>query len=272
MSKLTKIIIIVLAGIWLIVTLYPFIFMLQTSMKTNMEYFSSVWSLPETINIDNYIEALNSGFMRFYLNSLYVTLTSVLIIIISASMAAYMIARIDFKFSTLTFSFFLAGMMIPVHITLIPVYRMTQTMGLYDTLTGLIGPYVAFSLPVSIFILTGFISDIPKELEEAAFIDGANLFQIYSKIILPLIKPAISTVAIYNMVLLWNEFVYALVLISNPSKWNLTLGLFNFQGQYATNIPMIMTGVMLSVLPLLLFYVFLQERVIKGMTAGAVKG
>ncbi|PUU94957.1 carbohydrate ABC transporter permease [Halanaerobium sp.] len=273
MSKSAKLIVVLLAGIWLLITLYPFIFMLQTSMKTNMEYFtSSVWAFPENISLDNYLTAMNSGFIRFYLNSLFVTISSLVIIIISASMAAYMIAKIDFKLSNSVFSFFLAGMMIPIHITLIPVYKMTQTMGLYDKLTGLIGPYVAFSLPISIFILTGFIAEIPRELEEAAYIDGANIFQIFTKIIFPLIKPAVSTVAIYNLVLLWNEFIYALVLISNPDKWNLTLGLWNFQGQYGTNVPMVMTGVMLSVLPLLLFYIFLQEKVIKGMTAGAVKG
>ncbi len=262
-----------LGFLWLIITLYPFIFMVQTSMKTNMEYFTgSVWALPESYSIGNYLEAMKTGFLTYYMNSIFVSLTALVIIIISASMASYMIAKVKFKYNRFVFSFFLAGMMIPIHITLIPVYKITEYMGLYDNLIGLIGPYVAFSLPISIFILTGFIKEIPHELEESAYIDGANTFQIFTKIIFPLIKPAVSTVAIYNLVLLWNEFIYALVLISDPDNWNLTLGLWNFQGEYGVNIPMVMTGLVLSILPLLLFYIFLQERVIKGMTAGAVKG
>ncbi|MTI59344.1 MAG: carbohydrate ABC transporter permease [Firmicutes bacterium] len=247
--------------------------MLQSSIKTNIEYFTgSVWALPKTFSLGNYLTAINVGFTKYYLNSIFVSFVSLFIIIISASMAGYMLAKIKFRLNKLIFSFFLAGMMIPIHITLIPIYKLTEYMGLYDTLTGLIGPYVAFSLPISIFILTGFIKEIPNELEEAAYIDGANTFQIFVKIIFPLIKPAVSTVAIYNLVMLWNEFIYALVLISNPDKWNLTLGLWNFQGEYGVNIPMVMSGLVLSILPLLLFYILLQERVIKGMTAGAVKG
>lgn len=270
---IAKIILGFLGFAWLIITLYPFIFMLQSSIKTNIEYFTgSVWALPKTFSLGNYLTAINVGFTKYYLNSIFVSFVSLFIIIISASMAGYMLAKIKFRLNKLIFSFFLAGMMIPIHITLIPIYKLTEYMGLYDTLTGLIGPYVAFSLPISIFILTGFIKEIPNELEEAAYIDGANTFQIFVKIIFPLIKPAVSTVAIYNLVMLWNEFIYALVLISNPDKWNLTLGLWNFQGEYGVNIPMVMSGLVLSILPLLLFYILLQERVIKGMTAGAVKG
>lgn len=274
MSKLTKkFILIILAVFWLIITLYPFLFMLQTSLKSNIEYFSStVWRLPKSINLENYVAAIESGFLKYYLNSIFVSFSSIILIIASASMASYMIAKIKFKFNQAIFSYFLAGMMIPLHITLIPVYKITEYIGLYDTLTGLIGPYVAFSLPISIFILTGFIKEVPHELEEAAYIDGANIFQIFYLIIFPLIKPAVSTITIYNLVMLWNEFIYALVLISDPAKWNLTLGLWNFQGEYGVNIPLIMAALVLSILPLLLFYVVLQERVIKGMTAGAVKG
>lgn len=274
MSKLTKkFILIILAVFWLIITLYPFLFMLQTSLKSNIEYFSStVWTLLKSINLENYVAAIESGFLKYYLNSIFVSFSFIILIIASASMASYMIAKIKFKFNQAIFSYFLAGMMIPLHITLIPVYKITEYIGLYDTLTGLIGPYVAFSLPISIFILTGFIKEVPHELEEAAYIDGANIFQIFYLIIFPLIKPAVSTITIYNLVMLWNEFIYALVLISDPAKWNLTLGLWNFQGEYGVNIPLIMAALVLSILPLLLFYVVLQERVIKGMTAGAVKG
>ncbi|GAB6100124.1 carbohydrate ABC transporter permease [Halanaerocella petrolearia] len=258
---------------WLLITSYPLIFMIQSSFKSKMEFITeSVWSLPNSLSFKNYIQAIDSGFYIYFFNSLIVSFLALAFIILSASMASYVISRIDFKINGLVFILFVAGMMIPVHVTLIPIYKLTKFLGLYDQLVGLVGPYVAFSLPISIFILTGFMQDIPKELEEAAIIDGANKFQIFTKVILPLSKPAISTVAIYNLVMLWNEFVYALILLSDPEKWTLTLGLFNFQGQYGIDIPLVMTVLTLSILPLILLYIFFQERVIKGMTAGALKG
>lgn len=269
---LSKLVIFIPGTIWLFITAYPLFFMLVTSLKNNMEFFQSIWSFPERLNLDNYIKVFQTGFYRYYFNSLLVSVLSVLLIIIAGTMASYAITRLKFRLSNAVFSLFLAGMMIPIHITLIPIYKMTQSLGLYDSLLGLIGPYVAFNLPISIFILTGFMRDIPVEMEEAAYMDGANSFQIFTKVIFPLTKPAISTIAIYNFLMLWNEFVYALVLLSSQKNWNLTMGLWNFQGEFGVNIPLVMTALFMSILPLIILYVFLQEKVIKGMMAGAIKG
>ncbi len=258
--------------VWLVIAGYPFIFVFNTSLKERREFFTtSVWSSPESWQFQNYIEAVKAGFLRYFLNTGFVTFSAVILIVIIAAMASYVITRIEFKYSNLVFLIFVAGMMIPIHSTLIPVYRVTRTIGLYNTLTGLIGPYVAFGLPISVFILTGFMRDIPPQMEEAAIIDGASKFQIFTKIIFPLSRPAIFTVAIYNLVIFWNEFVYALILISSPGKWNITLGLWNFQGRYGTNIPMVMTGVIISAVPVIILYLFFQDQVIRGMTAGALK-
>ncbi|QTL99043.1 ABC transporter permease subunit [Iocasia frigidifontis] len=273
-NKLSKIIIYLFLLSWLIITGYPLIFLLQNSFKGNLEFFTNpVWSLPASFNLENYIHVgIGSGFYRYFLNSIFVCLVSVMIIILASSMVAYAIAKLKFKFSNLVFILFVAGMMIPIHSTLIPVYKMTLSLGLYDNLIGLIGPYVAFSLPVSIFILTGFIKEIPCELEEAAVIDGASYYKIFGSVIMPLVKPAISTIAIYNLTMLWNEFAYALVLTSSPEKRILTLGLFEFQSAYGMDIPKTLTALLLSVLPLIIMYIFFQEKIIKGMTAGALKG
>lgn len=273
-NKGFKLIIYVFLFVWLIVTGYPLLFLLQNSFKGKMEFITTpAWSLPETFNFENYNHvAIESGFYRYFLNSVFVSVVSVILIVIAASMAAYAIAKIKFRFSNVVFMLFVAGMMIPIHSTLIPVYKMTLSLGLYDKLAGLIGPYVAFSLPISIFILTGFIRDIPHELEEAAIIDGASYYQIYRRIILPLTKPAISTITIYNLTMLWNEFVYALVLTSSPENRILTMGLFEFQSAYGMDIPRTLTALLLSVLPLIIMYIFFQKRIIKGMTAGALKG
>lgn len=269
---LVKTVLFILGISWFLITAYPLLFMFITSLKNNMEFFESIWSFPKQFNFDNYRRVFESGFLKYFLNSLLVSILSVVLIIVTGSMASYAITRFKFRYSNVIFSLFLAGMMIPIHITLIPLYKMTQSFGLYDNLYGLVGPYVAFNLPTSIFILTGFMKDIPIEMEEAAYMDGANAFQIFTKVIFPLSKPAISTVAIYNFLMLWNEFVYALVLLSSQKNWNLTMGLWNFQGEFGVNIPLVMAALFMSILPLILVYIFLQEKIIKGMMAGAIKG
>jgi len=272
-NKLKQLVIYLFLLVWLIITGYPLVFLVQNSFKVRMEFFRNpVWSLPESFTLQNYIDVMESGFYIYFINSIIVCFISVAIIIIVSALASYAISRIDFKYNKIVYILFLAGMMIPIHSTLIPIYKITLSMGMYDRLSALIGPYVAFSLPISVFILTGFINDIPYELEEAAIIDGASRFRIFRDIILPLVKPAIATVSIYNLTLLWNQFAYALVLTSSPSKRILTLGLFEFQGQHGINIPLTLTALFLSVLPLIILYVFLQEHIIKGMTAGALKG
>lgn len=273
-NKIIKLLIYLLLVIWLVITAYPLLFLLQNSFKGNIEFITTLpWTLPKTFDLDNYYHvAIRSGFYRYFLNSIFVSTISVILIVISASMASYSIAKIKFKYSNFVFMLFVAGMMIPIHSTLIPVYKMTLSLGLYDKLLGLVGPYVAFSLPISIFILTGFVRDIPHELEEAAIIDGANYYQNFYRIILPLTKPALATIVIYNLTMLWNEFVYALVLTSSPENRILTLGLFEFQSAYGMDIPKTLTALLLSVLPLIVMYIFFQRRIIEGMTAGALKG
>jgi raffinose/stachyose/melibiose transport system permease protein len=170
------------------------------------------------------------------------------------------------------FAIVVAGLVIPVHVTLIPVYLLTTKLGIYDTLWALIGPYVAFNLPISVFVLTEFMREIPRELEEAAKMDGAGPLGIFLRVILPLSGPGLATVGIYNAVALWNEFVFAYVLTSSPARRTLPLAIWDYQGQYSANIPLIMSVLSLSALPLILIYIVAQERVTGGMMAGAIKG
>lgn len=270
---LQNIIVALFAIFWLVISFYPFVFMVISSFKARMEFvIQPKWALPQEFLYTNYVRVIQGGFLRFFMNSVIVSAVSVVLIILASSLASYVISRISFRLSGFVYTMFIAGMMIPIHITLIPVYNLTRQLGLYDQLGGLIGPYVSFSLPISIFVLTGFMREIPLELEEAALIDGASPWQVYSNVIMPLSKPALSTVTIYNFIMLWNEFIYALVLLSSPKNWNLTMGLWNFHGQYSIDIPLIMATLTLAALPLIVIYIFLQEQVIRGMTAGALKG
>jgi len=270
--KKSSIVYYIIATIFSIIFGYPFIFMVSTSLKGNMEFLQeSIWSLPDTYKFINYLDVLNSGFYQYFYNSIFVTLISLVVLVFISTLASYIITRIDFRMNKFVLATFVAGMMIPIHSTLIPVYKISRFLNLNNKLIGLAGPYIAFMLPVSIFILSGFMESIPKEIEESAFMDGASYFQIYTKIILPLSKPAISTILIYNFVQIWNRFVYGLILISSPEKWILTLGLWRFQGEHGFNVPYVMTALTLASIPLIILFILLQEKVVQGMTAGALK-
>jgi raffinose/stachyose/melibiose transport system permease protein len=258
---------------WLFVAGLPFWFMLQSGFKSQFELLSApFWALPDRWSLENFRIVLAGGFPRSLVNSLFVVSVSVTLILAVASMAAYAFSRLRFRFNRLLFGLIVAGLAIPVHVTLIPVYLLTTRMGLYDTLWALVGPYVAFNLPMAVFVLTEFMRDIPAELEEAARMDGAGPVSVFVKVILPLSRPGLVTVGIYSAVALWNEFVFAYVLTSSPGRRTLPLAIWDYQGQYAANIPLIMAVLSLSALPLILIYVVAQERVTSGMMAGAIKG
>jgi raffinose/stachyose/melibiose transport system permease protein len=262
-----------LAVLWLAVTTFPFLFVVFTSLKTNEETYSSpVWALPARFNITNYVTVLHSTFLTYLRNSVFVVSVSLILIVLVSAMAAFALARMRFRFNKTIFAAIVAGMIVPLHVTLVPVYLLTRNIGLYDTPFALIGPYVATSLPVSIFIMTEFMRQIPIELEEAAKIDGCNPFGLFWRVFFPLSTPGIATVAIYNGIALWNEFIFAYVLTSSPQNRTLPLAIWDFQGQYASDIPTILAVVTLTSLPLLVAYAFGQERIIKGMMAGALKG
>jgi raffinose/stachyose/melibiose transport system permease protein len=262
-----------LALFWFLVAGLPFFFMAQTGLKEQFEVLTrSVWALPQNPSMANYAQVLAGRFLRFLGNSTFVVIISVFLILLISSMASYVFARINFRFSRVLFSLIMAGLIVPIHVTLIPVYLLTIRTGLYDSLWALVGPYVAFNIPVSVFILTEFMKQIPKELEDAARIDGSSPMGIFFRIILPLSTPGLATLAIYNAVTLWNEFVFAFVLTSSTNSRTLPLAIWEYQGEYTAHIPLIMSVLTLSTLPLIGAYLLAQEKLVKGIMAGAVKG
>jgi raffinose/stachyose/melibiose transport system permease protein len=189
-----------------------------------------------------------------------------------SSFAAYPLSRMKFKLNKFIFSAIVATMSIPIHITLIPIFVMTVRAGIYDSLYALIGPNVAFNLPISIFILVAFMKTISREMEESAEIDGCGRFKTFFKIILPLSKPGLVTLAIYNGVMIWNEFVFAMTLTQTMRARTLPLAIWQYQGQYTIHIPLILTLLLLASLPIILLYIVFQDKLVKGMMAGAIKG
>jgi raffinose/stachyose/melibiose transport system permease protein len=262
----------IVALLLLIFTGYPFLYMISTSLKSQSDFFEKPFSLFSSFEFKNYASVFEMGISHYFLNSLIVSVAAVVIVMFIAALASYPLSRMNFKFNRPLFLLFISGMMLPIHATLIPVFKLSQSMGIYDTLWALLGPYIAFSLPISIFILTQFMQEIPKSLEEAAKMDGCTHFGIFWRVILPMLTPALMTVFIYNFIHLWNEFIFALVLISSPENRTIPLGLQEFYGEFSVNIPGLMAALTLFSLPVLIVYFFSQEKVVKGLAGGSVKG
>ena len=259
--------------LWLLLTALPFVFMVMLSLKSREEsYSTSMWTPPRQLDWSHYADVLRGPFLSYVWNSLFVVSVSVALTLLLGSLAAFALARLNFRFNGPIFGLIVAALIVPVHVTLIPIYLLTRAANLYDTPFALIGPYVAFSLPVSIFLLTEFMRQIPRELSEAAQIDGCGPFATYARIFLPLSRPGLVTVGIYTGINLWNEFIFAYVLTSTPSHRTLPLAIFDFQGQYSSDIPAVLAVVTLTALPLIVVYIFAQEKLVSGLMAGAIKG
>jgi raffinose/stachyose/melibiose transport system permease protein len=254
---------------------YPLIWMVYSSFKTTREMVQDVWALPSHVTFTNYQDLLmHSSFTHYFQNSLIVVMVSVPMLTLISAMAAYVFARIPFRGRSLLFYIFLAGMMIPIHVTLIPLYVTLRDLNWMNKLNALIVPFIGFNLPISIFILRDFFSQIPVELEEAARIDGCSTLRIFWSIILPLSKPALVTVAILSTVSAWNEYLFAMVFVgANNDAYTLPLGVLSMvSGLGVTHFDRMFSVLTLAALPVLLFYFLAQRQIIKGITAGAVKG
>lgn len=262
-----------LAIFYLVVSCLPFIFMVLNSFKEKFEMLTKgVFSLPDTFYVQNYKEVLTGGFFTYFINSVIVLTISLILLLFIAACASYPLARFKFKMANPIYAAIVACMSIPVHITLIPVFKMAKATGLYDSIWALIGPYIAFAVPISVFILTSFMKEIPREIEESAEIDGCGKIKMFFAMIMPLAKPGLATLAIYNGVDMWNEFSFAYTLTQSSANRTLPLAIWEFQGQYSMNTPMIMAVLTLSLLPMIILFIIFQDKLVKGMTAGAVKG
>ncbi len=259
---------------WALVNIFPIYFMFTFSLKSNEEIFGkNIIGLPENWLWSNFTTALNTGNMGLYfINSLVITISAIAISLFAAMMATYAITRIRWRLSKITNAFFMLGLTIPIQASIVPVYVVLSRLHWLNKYSTLIVPYSAFALSMSILICTGFMVEIPYALDEAARIDGCSLTGTFFKIILPLMKPAVSTVGVYSYLQCWNEFMFANVFISDSAHRTLPVGIKALSGQHTTEWGPIGAALVIATFPTLIFYLFLSRRIQESFIAGAVKG
>lgn len=258
--------------IFAIVALYPLLDMVFMSLKDLPGIISSPFSWPSSWHFENYSTAWSQGNLLSYLiNTAIVSVVSVVVIIFFSSMAAYVIARFQFKGNQLIYLTFLAGLALPIQMIAVPLFILMTQLHLIDNLLSIILIYGASGLSFSVFLLVNFIRSVPKDLEEAAFLDGANYFQTYWHVILPLIRPSLSVTALLNFINAWNGFFFPLILLSNPNRMTVAVGVLSFVGQYSTQWNLLLPALVIVMLPTIIVFALASRQFIRNMTAGAVK-
>lgn len=258
--------------IFTVVFLYPIVWLVINSFKTNEELFLSPWTLPGSLSPENFIRALTeANLLRNFVNSTIISVSVVILSVLLSAMAAYGLTRLQWKGSKLTLGIFLLGMMIPTYSTIIPLFAMFNKLGITNTYSAVIIPQLVFAFPISILILTGFFRGIPKELEEAAIIDGCTVPKIFFKIIWPISTPSLVTVAVINFITAWNDLLFPTIFMSDKDMMTLPVGLSTFQGRYSTDYVGMIAAVVITIIPSIIVYTILHDKIIDGMVAGAVK-
>lgn len=253
--------------------LFPLWWTFASSLKTQQTIFNDLSLFPKNPHWENYLYAwTKADFGLYFFNSLVYTVTVVIGVILIASMAAYAFSRLQFPGKNFLFLLLISTMMIPIPGNFIALYVLLNKLNLVDTRWGYILPQINGGLALGIFLLKTFFDDLPKELEDSARIDGCGRFRVYWHIALPLAKPALAVLAIFNILAVWNEYLFAMLVLSKKSLMPLQRGLMVFQGAHITEYPLLMAGMVITLLPVLLIYLLLQKHIIKGITAGAVKG
>jgi len=265
----------ILLIIWTLLVVFPFLWMVMTSLKTDAEIIHSPWDLPATLQWDNFSRAWNEARIgRYFINTLIVLSMSLTGTLIISSMAAYVLSRFEFIGRRFLFYLFLAGLMFPVFLALVPLSFLVGDLGLTATYHGLALVYIAYSLPFTIFFMTGFFKSLPSEVAEAGIIDGANHYQVFFQIMLPMAKSGLIAMGIFNFIGQWNQFLLPLVLMPNPDRYMLSQGLqfLAIQQGYGNDYSALFAALVITIIPTLIVYVLFQRRLESGLTAGALKG
>lgn len=255
-----------------LLSLFPLALMLISSLKPNIEILTKPLELPSKLTFASYEKLfVELDYSKYVFNSAYISIMSLLMVLVFSVMVSYYIARFDFKWNGMLFFYFLIGMMLPIKLGLVPLFLLIQDLNLVDSHWSVILIYVGSGLPMAVLILAGFFRTLPKELEEAARIDGCTNAGLLMKILVPLMKPAIGTVTIINFIGVWNEFFFPMIFIQNEAKKTIPLAMQQLFGEFTTDWSVLFAGLTLSSLPMILIFAFSSRQFMDGLTAGAVK-
>ena len=260
---------------WAVTVIFPMIWMIYSSFKTDQELFFSPWAAPVELQWDNFARAWTKAHVGDYLlNTLIVVVPALLLTLIISAMAAYVLARFEFVGRRFLFYMFLSGMLFPVFLALVPLFNLVNQLKMLNTFHGLILVYIAYSLPFTIFFLTGFFKTLPTEIEESAIMDGANPYQVFFKVMLPMASPGLISMGIFNFLGMWNQYVLPLVLISDESRYMLSQGLafMLFKQFYENDWSALFAALTIIMVPTLIVYITFQKQIQDGITTGALKG
>ncbi|MBN1824228.1 MAG: carbohydrate ABC transporter permease [Endomicrobiales bacterium] len=253
--------------------IFPVFWMLSSSLKSQGEIFTQMNILPQHWNFSNYAEVWTKAeFAKYFINSVIYTVFGVFGVVFLSSLAAYGFARLEIPGKNIMFLILVSTLLLPIPGVFVPLYLLLNKLHLLDTRLGLILCYINGGLAFGIFLLRSFFEELPKEIEDAALIDGASRFGIYWRIALPLARPAIATLVIFNSLTIWNEFLLALVVLQDKAKMPIQRGLMVFQGTHMTDYPLLMAGLTIATIPVLVVYLMMQKHIVKGIAAGALKG
>lgn len=253
--------------------IYPVVWLIYSSLKTDQEFAVNPMSLPLHPMFSNYVEAFKKAhFGTFLFNTAYNSIVSLILVLFISFIMGYLLSRYRFKGRGIIFGLLLASMMIPIYALIVPIFIQEKKIGILNTRVSLIPVYVMMELPTSVFLIDGYLRGLSTELEDAAAIDGANLWQTMWKVIFPICKPIISTVVILTFMHVWNEFAFAQVLISKEELKTIQIGLTNFTSQYMKSYTLLLSGLAMATFPVLVIYLFFYNQIMHGMMAGAVKG
>jgi N-acetylglucosamine transport system permease protein len=264
-----------LLAFWALMVIFPFLWMIMTSFKSDPEILFSPWKFPDTMQWNNFSRAWSEAHIgRYFVNSLIVIVPSLAGTLLVSSMAAYVLARFEFPGRRILYYLFMAGLMFPVFLALVPLFFLVQDLHMTATYRGLILVYIAYSLPFTIFFLTGFFRTLPSEVAEAALVDGASHYRIFFNIMLPMAAPGLIAMGIFNFLGQWNQFLLPLVLMPDENKYVLSQGLafLAIKQGYANDYGALFAAMTITMIPTLLVYILFQRRLESGLTAGALKG
>ncbi|MHB8061569.1 MAG: carbohydrate ABC transporter permease [Ruminiclostridium sp.] len=272
-SKVTLNLIYIFLAVFALIVLLPLIWLLFSSLKTQADLTTNTWGPPKLWVFSNYAKAWTGAKINIYLlNSVIVTILAIIITVITVTPIAFVLARYNFKGKKIIYYIAIAGMMIPIHSAIIPIYMMVGKWDMYNNLGALSLIYGAFRISISIFILESFMTAIPKELEECAFIDGCSIWKLFTRIIVPLSKDGIVTISVLTVLACWNELLVSMLLLNKPELKTLPIGLMGFITEFSSEYTQLAAGIMIAIIPSILFYIIAQENIEKGMIAGAIKG